>query len=383
MKIAILTLPLHTNYGGILQAYALQTVLEHMGHTVEVLQKKSIETHPLWLMPLVYLKRSIFKILKNRKIEIFYELKQAQRKKEIEQNVSKFISKNIKQRYIDKFSEIKPTDYDAFVVGSDQVWRKQYFSSLWQDSVKEAYLNFTQGWDIIRISYAASFGLDNILEYSEKEIEECRKDLQYFTGVSVRELSGIDICRKEFGTDAIQLPDPTLLLSQKDYQQLISNYNSSLPENSLLCYILDPTDFAQQIITLIADKHNLIPTKVNVEVDNWAFPISKRIAPPVEKWLRDFMDARLIVTDSFHACVFSILFNKPFIVIENPQRGITRIQSLLKTFGLEKRLIPPTSNINSVLSIIQSEYKFDNNDLLKRSRAAAMRFLYAKLITDH
>ena len=67
-------------------------------------------------------------------------------------------------------------------------------------------------------------------------------------------------------------------------------------------------------------------------------PLAERIQPPVEQWLRGFMDAEFVVTDSFHACVFSILFGKPFIAIGNAGRGLSRFTSLLGMLGLESRL---------------------------------------------
>ena len=69
-------------------------------------------------------------------------------------------------------------------------------------------------------------------------------------------------------------------------------------------------------------------------------------SPAVEQWLRGFMDARYVVVDSFHGCVFSILFNKPFIAIANSGRGETRFTSLLKTFGLSSRLIHGAEELN-------------------------------------
>lgn len=78
---------------------------------------------------------------------------------------------------------------------------------------------------------------------------------------------------------------------------------------------------------------------MNSKVENKKAPLQERIQPSVEQWLRGFYDAEFVVTDSFHACVFSILFNKPFIAIENEDRGTSRFTSLLSMFGLKDRLI--------------------------------------------
>lgn len=81
------------------------------------------------------------------------------------------------------------------------------------------------------------------------------------------------------------------------------------------------------------------PFAVNSKAEHAERMKKRQVQPSVEQFLRGFYDAKVIVTDSFHACVFSILFNKPFVVYGNKERGMTRFHSLLKLFGLEKQLI--------------------------------------------
>jgi hypothetical protein len=91
---------------------------------------------------------------------------------------------------------------------------------------------------------------------------------------------------------------------------------------------------------------------MNGDCGNWTEDLEKRIQPPVESWLRAFYDSEFIVTDSFHACVFSILFHKQFLVIGNKDRGLARIHSLLSMFGLEDRLTSDTCiDINRMKTI--------------------------------
>ena len=194
MRIAILTLPLHTNYGGILQAYALQTVLTRMGHQVEVLQAPpTFPRNPL-LKPLIYGKRIAKKILKDWKTPIFIEQKRKKELPIIRQHTDQFIAENINLRKINSLHEISPNDYDAIIVGSDQIWRKPYFRWMWNSPMKDAYLEFTRGWDIKRIAYATSFGVDDLSEYIPDEIRQCASALQLFDSVSVREDSGVRLC---------------------------------------------------------------------------------------------------------------------------------------------------------------------------------------------
>lgn len=344
MKIGILTLPLHTNFGGILQAYALQTTLERMGHNVEVLQNTTNtgNTFHSLIMPLVYAKRIARNILSENKIPIFIERKAKRESPIIRQHTDRFLAQYLKLREIKHLSEINPSDYDAIVVGSDQVWRAIYFKGMWQTNISDAFLDFTKGWDIKRIAYAASFGIDD-WEYSKKETRLCADAAKIFDAISVREDSGVKLCREKLNVEATHVLDPTMLLNKEDYMTLVSAANTPESLGDMLCYILDPTPFKTSVVNKIATEQSLTPFNVNAQIDNYSLDINERIQPPVEQWLRGFHDAKYVVTDSFHACVFSIIFGKPFIAIGNASRGMTRFTSLLRQFGLESRLITETT----------------------------------------
>ena len=148
MKIGILTLPLHTNYGGILQAYALQTVLERMGHNVEIIDKSRYHFLPFYKKPFIYAYRILLKVFfrKNIKIQLENYYNECIDRDKITQTYTRpFIDKNIHQKHIEKFSEIKQNDFDAIVVGSDQIWRTIYTNFFFQ-STTAAYLDFAQKW---------------------------------------------------------------------------------------------------------------------------------------------------------------------------------------------------------------------------------------------
>ena len=143
MKIGILTLPLHTNYGGILQAYALQTVLERMGHEVVIFNHERKYRLPLWRLPLSYTKRIIKKYILGRKdTKIFAEQKLRDDYTKISQHTQKFIDTYLHTYNVETFKKLKSTDFDAIVVGSDQVWRPKYFVSLFVDRIENAFLSF-------------------------------------------------------------------------------------------------------------------------------------------------------------------------------------------------------------------------------------------------
>lgn len=339
MKIAILTLPLHTNYGGILQAYALQTVLQRLGHDVEVLQTPSTSRHNPALMPLVYGKRLAKKFLKDWNSPVFLERKKKREYPIIRQHTDRFIARYLNLREIRSLTDVSPSDYDAFIVGSDQIWRKPYFNDMWHAPMKDAFLDFTKGWDVKRIAYAASFGMDNINEYSESDIKDCKEALRMFDAISVREDSGVEICKSNFGIDATHALDPTMLLTKEDYEKIVKESNMPESYGDMLCYILDPTALKTEVINKVSAEKGFKPFNVFAEVDNVKLPLEQRVQPPLESWLRGFMDAEFVVTDSFHACVFSIIFGKPFLAIGNAGRGMGRFTSLLSTFGLQSRLI--------------------------------------------
>ena len=353
MKIGILTLPLHTNYGGILQAYALQTVLERMGHEVCLIEKKRKPFRlPLWKAPLVYGKR-VLKNLAGHPYPIFYEQKVNREEPITRQNTDLFIKRYIKRRIVNDFSELKESDFDAIVVGSDQIWRPKYFNG----NIEDAYLKFAEGWNIKRIAYAASFGTDE-WEYTAAQTKECAQLLKQFDAVSVREASGVDLCRKHFGVEAQHVLDPTMLLSAEDYIRLFETAGTPKSPGTLLCYILDETPEKATLIERIAKERKLATFRINSKVEDKTAPITERIQPPVEQWLRGFHDAELVVTDSFHACVFSILFHKPFFVAGNKKRGLSRFTSLLGMFGLEDRLISTVTEADS----FETEIQWDSID---------------------
>lgn len=252
MRIGILTLPPNANYGGILQAYALQNRLEKEGHNVVVFDK--IYPHKLSLLKkqFVYFKRFIKKYLLGQKGTIIF-----QEKKDciIRSNTQKFINKYIHRYVISSLKDIDKSDFDAIVVGSDQVWRMVYFKSFWgTHKASDAFLGFTKGWDILRISYAASFGTDKT-DVSSNEIEKCKNALALFKAVSVREDEGVSICKNTFGINAIKVLDPTLLLTREDYLSLINNKQYPKDDKPILAkYILDETPEIEKSIQNIAKK---------------------------------------------------------------------------------------------------------------------------------
>lgn len=376
MKIGILTLPLHTNYGGILQAYALQTVLEKMGHEVVIFDtpnKSSLP--PLWKLPACFAKRIIWKLL-GKADRIFLERYYNTIRLVITKNIQFFVDCNIHRMVIHNFNELHCKDYDAIVVGSDQVWRLSYFCKGWRKtSIENAYLSFAKKWKIKRIAYAVSFGTD-IWEYNDIQTNKCKKMLHLFDAVSVREESGKTLCKDYLDVIAHHVLDPTLLLEQEDYISLFVKNNTPKSKGTLLYYVLDETEELKKIIQKVAEQKKYIPFAVNnpFEYDE-SHPLQERIKPSVETWLRGFYDAKFVITDSFHACVFSILFKKQFVVVGNKKRGMSRFESLLKMFELEDRLVNKETKINCLKDIDYDRVYSKYNHLKDESLSFLTKYL--------
>ena len=247
--------------------------------------------------------------------------------------------------YTKDFSNIREKDFDVLIVGSDQIWRPKYFYS----RIEDAYLDFAKEWKIKRITYAASFGTEE-WEYTEEQTNNCATLLKKFNAVSVRESSAVKLCYDNFGVKAEHVLDPTMLLSKEDYIKLFKDYNAAQSDGNLFCYILDDGEEKKSIIDCVAKEKGLKAFYVNSRYEDLDASLEERIQQPVEKWLRAFYDAEFIITDSFHACVFSIIFNKPFIVYGNKERGLARFNSLLSIFGLEERIVSTKEEATKAIS---------------------------------
>lgn len=342
MKIGILTQPLHANYGGLLQNYALQQTLIRAGHEAETID---------WWVPnslyasLYRIKECILASLYPRKhIRPKYQPTEKENAI-IRKNTNHFIHAHIHHTNpmmsMSAFEQqAKIGNYDSFVVGSDQCWRPRFNPFL-----PAMFLSFTVDKTVKRIAYAASFGTDR-WEYSSDLTSQCAFLAQKFDLVSVREDSGVRLCKEHLRVDAIHVLDPTMLLTKDDYIRLIEEEGEPQSAGSLFNYILDPDATKIAFINQVARELDLKPFQVLPKYQaetRSKKDIKKRIEdcvfPRVTTWLRAFMDAEMIIVDSFHGMVFSILFNKPFWVFGNAERGMSRFSSLLKILGLEDRLL--------------------------------------------
>lgn len=368
MRIGIITLPFHLNHGGILQNFALQKVLKDMGHEVVTIEKEKSILLPLKKRYLAYIKRILKRYILRNQCEIFFEKNENERYKIISSEIRPFIAKYISVKKYNQFSSIRQGEYDAFIVGSDQIWRPLFFPE-----IQSAFLDFAQKWNILRIAYAASFGTET-WEYNEQNTTKCKELISHFDAVSVRESQGVLLCKKYFHIDAVHVLDPTFLIKKEDYIEIFTKDHTPKSKGNLLVYLLDKTAEKDNMVNQIAIQKQLKPFTINnSEIYNNQIDTYKRIQPSIAQWLRGFYDADFVITDSFHACVFSIIFQKPFLVYGNISRGLSRFTSLLSLFHLENRMVHNVDDLNNAL---QNKINWEEvNAILKEKRKESISFL--------
>lgn len=320
MRIGILTHPLQSNYGGILQNYALQEVLRRMGHDPITLRTGKV-SYLLWAKKTV---KSLLKIIEGKKASIpLIPFVFAKRQSGIESFVRKYINTTDKVFWYSS-DLIDEYQIEALCVGSDKSWAS-YFKR-----IDDMFFGFARDYDIIKFSYAPSFGTDK-WEFDSVQTEKCRELVKLFKGVSVREHSGVKLCKDHLNVDAKWLLDPTLLISADDYCSLCTDIKQR-EDDFIFAYILNYTD----------DKKNYID-KVSVSLNKKVVLLlaekNVRSIDTVENWISMFRDASFVVTDSFHGTIFSIIFHKKFVSLANPLRGTERFKSLSEMFALDNNIL--------------------------------------------
>ena len=349
--IALLTLRPYVNIGGILQAYALKQTLHNNGYDVLFIDRSAnLNKFQKIIAPLYY----SYKIFRTRKTHAF---------------VRKHLYSN-RLKVSDAFTlrNLYSKDIAAWIVGSDQVWRRDYIRKYGN----EYFLDFISG-ATKKIAYAASFGVDNC-EYNLSERKSISTLLSSFDLISIREESGLKILKEEFQIEnASWVVDPTFLLSANDYLQLIENHKVIKYENYIFSYFLCAKEKVESLIeySSILLKKNEITYFLKYVYENYKNPIS------VEQWLANIYYADFVITDSFHGCVFAIIFNKQFAVVRNDGGGNTRIDSLLKQFSISDRIIKQKEDINR---LFQENINYSQvNEILKRERIASLKLLFNAL----
>lgn len=349
MKIALLNLPFDSNYGGNLQRYALVKILQDMGAEVEHIFIMYRPILKWYKKPIAIVTRSIRRFLGKYNGPVFWEKAYWRKYLNMYQDALAFYNKYIPHTaLITKKSKLKdlPT-YDAYIVGSDQVWRKKIASAF---GLSTFFFDFLNDSKAPRYAYAVSLGTEEN-ELNNEEIKELASLYTKFANVSVRESSGLNLL-DSYGWNTPQpclCLDPTLLLKAKDYNALIDAAETKPCDGNLFCYILDKTPETDALVIEESKKRNLRPFEQSLGQDGKSMTI--------EQWLRCFRDSDFIITDSYHGTVFSIIYKKPHITLKNNFRGNTRLEELDRIFHSCEEL------------------DYENNEIYKELRCRSLEFL--------
>ena len=349
-KVGILTFqfPENRNFGASLQSYACMKLIEKFNNEVEIIN---------------YYKDNFNETIKK------YILSNIEGKNFKEYN-KKFLKLTNKINSSNELEDLN-NQFDIFVVGSDQVWRNTCLNN----KTTHYFFDFVEE-NKKKISYAASFGID-YWEGDRQVTEEVKSLIKRFNQISVREESGIDICRNVFGIEnVVCVLDPTLTIDRGDYQPILDDWKdkSHLKKKYIAHMLLDDTEQLKKGSKKVADYLGL---KINYIKGKTINILGKPLIlyNKVSQWLTYLKDAELVITDSFHCTVFSIIFHKKFVVVVNSSRGIARLETLLGKLGLQDRLF---TNIDDVLKsgILDKEIDYEEVDKkLEIHRKYSMEFL--------
>lgn len=336
MKIGILTFYRVPNYGAMLQAYALWHYLEERGHEVVFIDYAfgNARRIPLWRC---LVSRSL-RSLRNKLIQ------------RAEFGITAFAARFPRTRpYADHASLLAaPPPCDAYIVGSDQMWNPKWCIPC----LETVFLDFAPA-NVLRVSYAASFGQDF---WGDAARDRLKRLLRRFAAVSVREKSGVAIVRDAAGVPAAALPDPTLLMPSGFYRGLLPAPPARRPGGKkLFAYILreweSGTPYESGAVrecrrAVAADTVKTCFRRPPGPAGGLLARFGVLAKESVEEFLADFETSDFVITNSFHGTVFSLIFHRPFLTLSLMGDAASmndRVASLLEAAGLEERLITPAS----------------------------------------
>ena len=369
-KCGIATITSDYNYGNCLQNYALQKVVSRYGFEPETISYKvsvpqsGVDRNSVmqklreWRSAgdAVYDLRRI--LGKRFRAGLYAQLEQARNDRFIAFSGEHIKTSDTDYGVLDDLS-VLDARYDVFVAGSDQIWNPFY-----EGADPFYFLSFAQKRK--RLTYASSFGVHDIpceqRPYYAAMLNELRE-------ISVREDRGREIVEELTGRSALVLPDPTMLLTRDEWRA-VSKKAAGRPENRyLLSYFLGKDVYqVHHRIAAYAKRLQLPVVTLNSMRD------SRRYVSGPAEYLDLFENADAICTDSFHGCVFSLIFNKPLVVFDrvgpDKLRAMnSRIETLIKDFN-----IPDTSKVKEAEDIYIMDFNTVNR-IIQNKREAAFSYL--------
>lgn len=352
MNILIITLYGNFNYGNRFQNYAMQNVLQKFESNVSTLanskivneKKKEKLTLKRLISNVVYFNR---KLLLKKRIGVF----------------EKFSDKYInKCDYED--TELIKKEFDIVCIGSDQIWNPYFYDDFYYSFGKFSKNVF---------SYAASFGIENVPDIYKEEIKE---GLNNVKSISVREDRGAEIVKDLVGRNAEVVVDPTLLLTDEEWDKIVEIPKILPKKKYILTYFLGIcSKERREYIESFAKENDL----EMVNLGQIEYKKYYNVSP--SEFLYFLKNSELVLTDSFHGSVFSIIYKKPFYIMkrEDENKSMTsRIDTLLNKFELEDR------QVNNYSKKLELNCDFSKvSSILEIERKKAMEFLEKAVNNNH
>ncbi|MCM1372613.1 MAG: polysaccharide pyruvyl transferase family protein [Bacteroides sp.] len=374
-KVGIITIVRVNNYGAELQAYATQAALQKAGYDAEIIdylfyKNKGHKT--------TRLSRPVFPMSFKKRLAEWLYPKREKLKAFVQRNKLTIVREdrfacfhNDNTRFSSTYHSYDELlkadmDYDAYIVGSDQVWNPGVYSSL------EPYFLMFAPSSKRKLSYASSIGLNELPDYTHSYYHQALNGLD---AISVREEKAVDLVKQVSGRDAQWVLDPTLLLNTKEWLE-VAKKPEGLPEKYVLLYELTPCPYLKTLAKHIAEIKGYKVVRITkdanrVEPDEDVVNVMN--AGPAE-FLGMFGGTEFVVTNSFHGTAFSINMNKPFYVVTPAHKNNnSRQQSILKLFGLSSRIIAEGADFPSESDLA---INFDPvNNRLSEERQKSMNYL--------
>lgn len=315
MKIGILTFHWATNYGAVLQAYALQSYLEGLGHVAEIINYK----------PRLY-DYNLCEFIRNRE---FLCLKDYVNKRKKEESLAVFREKYLHQteRVLSiRCISVIASRYDAIISGSDQVLNPSFLlSGEGKGIVTPTYfLGFP--FNGKRIGYALSFGC---VIYPDNSKIIASKFIKNFDYISVRENTGVGIVKSMGRDDASVVPDPTLLMNSTFYRRLADEADISVQQPYVYCFFIRNVKERKRAVNSMLYGRNTIWNNENGDYT-------------MQGWLSKIKNADFVVTDSFHCVVMCLKFHTPFVVVTELKGNVgmnDRLYTLLGKIDLASCIV--------------------------------------------
>lgn len=352
LNIGILSLYCNnSNYGGLLQAYALEEAVKSLGHSSEQISYDPSIERGMDQIKFSF-KKSVRQLFPGFR---FYNSK-------YEKSVRRFGKKipHSKRVYLRDRKKLNSI-YDAFICGSDQIWNPIGWTSTF-------FLDFATK---PKISYAASIARDSL---SKEEVEFIAKHTSNFSSLSVREQNSSIFLSNTLKRDFELVPDPTLLLSKEEWNSKIPNkIDNSSKRPYVFAYFLGYNSKQRFDCIEFAKAKGLdilfIPF-MKRESYNWDKENSKYVVRnfEVENFVNLIRNAELILTDSFHGAVFSCIFEKPFYVLDRQLIGKeksmnSRFNTLFNQLGINNSRM-----IDDILSVDKFNFSDEELDVIVKSK---------------